>query len=777
MLNSYVITYTLIGLVWLGLALFVYRANPRGRLNVTFALYCLSIGWWSIFSLPAILTQKSEDAVWLCRLFILGPIFIPTFFLHFNLIFLNIKDKYARILQGSYLLSFFFAVMDVTTPFFIASASPRFSLRNYTEAGFFFHLHVIHFFAMVILTLALIFQSYQSGKNLSETIRRQLGYLRWMAFFGYVGGLPNYFLVYHFEIPILMPFGNFLVTLYGFMTAYAIVKHRFLDIEVIIRRTLVFAGLFGLLILVVGVITAITQSYVGKLIGFNQITGNILNVLVIILLFDRTNKFLIDLTDKFLFQKKYDYHKLLKDASRGMSNIESLEHLLGLVVHFVTMRMRVKNAAVLMREGTSDQYHLVFQRGFDKKYLTLTLYQNDPLIHYLENHKEAVDIERIKEQVESASYKRDKSNKAYDYEAIRERMEQLRASCCVPSFLGRELRNVLLLGEKKSGEYYSNEDLNLLYTLAQESSIAIENARLYDEAVRKSRELEHINEQREHSKILLMRALQEAEGANKQLQDTQAQLIHEQKMATLGRLAASVGHEVNNPLTILSMNVSRVILKHRKNPDMKVAEILDVFDKMEKNIERIKAVVNTLTGLLKKSERGKFEALSLKLILEETLPLVQFQTYLDNLSGTEVDFNVPGNVPLIRGDLERLQEVFLNLFINAFHAMAGKRHRKIGVHAEVDPQNPNMVMVRFRDNGSGMSEEVMKKVFNYGFTTKAPGKGSGLGLYMCKYIVELHGGAIRVESKLGEGTTFTLTLPIYSEMPALKTIPPSSAVS
>ena len=425
-----------------------------------------------------------------------------------------------------------------------------------------------------------------------------------------------------------------------------------------------------------------------------------------------------------------------------------------------------------MREGNSDQFHLVYQRGFDKKHLTLTLYSNDPLIHYLENHKESVDIERVKEQVEGASHQRDKSTIAYDFEAIRERMNQLQASCCVPSFLGRELRNILLLGEKKSGEYYSTEDLNLLYTLAQESSIAIENARLYDEAIKKSRELEHINEQLEHSRTLLMKALLEAEGANKQLQDTQAQLIHEQKMATLGRLAASVGHEVNNPLTILSMNVSRAILKHRKNPDMKVTEILDVFEKMEKNIERIKAVVNTLTGLLKKSEKGKFEPLSLKLILEETLPLVQFQTYLDNLTGTEVDFNVPGNVPLIRGDLERLQEVFLNLFINAYHAMAGKRHRKISVVAEIDAKNRKMVAIHFRDNGSGMPEEVMQRVFNYGFTTKPPGRGSGLGLYMCKYIIELHGGDIAVQSKVGEGTTFTLTLPIYEEPATTKTVPP-----
>src|SRR6185436_19069624 len=140
---------------------------------------------------------------------------------------------------------------------------------------------------------------------------------------------------------------------------------------------------------------------------------------------------------------------------------------------------------------------------------------------------------------------------------------------------------------------------------------------------------------------------------------------------------------------------------------LKVSEILELFQKMEQNIGRIKAVVNTLTGLLKKSEKGTFEPLSLKLILEETLPLVQFQTYLDNLTGTEVEFDIPGNIPLVRGDLERLQEVFLNLFINAYHAMAGRRNRKIHVTAESNPENDQQVLIHFADNGSGIPEEIM----------------------------------------------------------------------
>jgi signal transduction histidine kinase len=342
-------------------------------------------------------------------------------------------------------------------------------------------------------------------------------------------------------------------------------------------------------------------------------------------------------------------------------------------------------------------------------------------------------------------------------------MEELRAACCVPSFLGKELRNILILGEKKSGESYTNEDLNVLFTLAQQSAVALENARLYDEAVNRSKELQKINEELEVAQIRLVQALEETERANKQLQDTQAQLIHEQKMATLGRLAASVGHEVNNPLTVLSMNVSRAILKYRKDPDLRVGAVLDLFQKMEQNIGRIKAVVNTLTGLLKKSEKGKFEPLSLKLLLEETLPLVQFQTYLENPSGTEVEFDIPSDTPLIKGDLERLQEVFLNLFINAYHAMAGRSQRRIRVEARPSEANHRMVEIDFSDNGCGMTEEVQKRAFTYGFTTKGPGRGSGMGLYICKYIIELHGGEIKVKSQIGVGATFSLTLPAYEE--------------
>ena len=133
------------------------------------------------------------------------------------------------------------------------------------------------------------------------------------------------------------------------------------------------------------------------------------------------------------------------------------------------------------------------------------------------------------------------------------------------------------------------------------------------------------------------------------------------------------------------------------------------------------------------------------------------------MSGTEVVFDVPSHLPLVKGDLERLQEVFLNLFINAYHAMLGKQDGKIKVTAREDPAHPGMISIEFTDNGCGMSDEVLKKVFSYGFTTKSAGKGSGMGLYMCRYIIELHGGEVKVHSQRDLGTTFTITVPAYRE--------------
>lgn len=751
----YSLTSTLFNIVIsIVLGLFVLSRKPDHVKHLTYFFSAVALGTASIFYLLCLLAETPTTALLYSRLYVGTAFFIPVFYLHHLYTILKLTKTKAFVLRLAYLLGIL-CLCTSATSYVVAGVSPKMDFNYWPNPGILFHIFLV---AWVGLCAYIDWLAVTYANKTKGMLRIQLKYIFFGTLVGYLGVFTNLFLWYDIMVP---PFGNILASFYIVITTYAVLRHRFMDFQVAVKNTLVFALIFGAVFSVFAGITYFAQQYISARYESSALFAYGVSIFFALLAYNPLRSMLASMTDKFFFQKKYDYQRLLKDASRGMSKIESLNKLLWLVVHFVTMKMRVRNASILTKVEDRQEFTLGYQRGYAKIYLEYSVKADCELIKYLANEKDPLDIDSVRETADFGGSSKDGGE--YDFSQILKTMEELEAVCCVPSFLGRDLRTVLVLGEKKSGDSYTEEDLNVLFTLAQESAIAIENARLFDEALKKSGELEHINEQLEYSKSLLMKALNETEVANKRLQDTQAQLIHEQKMATLGRLAASVGHEVNNPLTILSMNISRALLKYRKNPDLKVGEILDLFSKIEQNIGRIKAVVNTLTGLLKRSEKGKFEPLSLKLVLEETLPLVQFQTYLDNLTGTEVEFIIPSNIPLIRGDLERLQEVFLNLFINAYHAMTGKRNRRIQVTADVDPQNSAMVSVRFKDNGTGMKEETMKKIFNYGFTTKGPGKGSGMGLYMCKYILELHGGDMRVESILGEGTTFVLSLPAYEE--------------
>lgn len=490
----------------------------------------------------------------------------------------------------------------------------------------------------------------------------------------------------------------------------------------------------------------------------------VLSSITSILIYSRLKPVFLAWIEKAFFPEKENYKRLLENATRHIGKIKSPARLFSLVIHFVTMSLKVANAAVLVKDP-KGVFRLAHQRGYQAlENIGLSLDGRNPVISYLEHEEKPLLLEAIDSVLKDSMRKVNLSHLEYPFEIIHQELMRLRTVSVIPCFYGKDLKSILLIGLKKNGKKISEQDLNILFQLSQDTAIAIENARLYDEALGKGEKLEQINQELHDASRKLIHALNETEEANKRLQDTQAQLLHEQKMVTLGRLASSVGHEINNPLTILSMNVSRIILKHRKDANLKVTDVLDVFKRIETNISRIQAVVNTLTGLLRRHEKGRMKPLSLKIILEQTLPLVRFQTYMDNLSGTEVEFDIPAQIPLVRGDLERLQEVFLNLFINSLHALQGMSNRKISVRAESDPTDRKMVVISFSDNGTGMPEDVMKKIFNFRFTTKQEGKGSGIGLYMCKYIVEIHGGEIKVQSNPGRGTTFKIILPVYEEV-------------
>lgn len=229
------------------------------------------------------------------------------------------------------------------------------------------------------------------------------------------------------------------------------------------------------------------------------------------------------------------------------------------------------------------------------------------------------------------------------------------------------------------------------------------------------------------------------------------QLWQTAKLATMGELAASIAHELNNPLAILSLRIES--LAASLPPESEAQPELAV---MEHEVERMASLVSNLLQFSRSSER-QISSLQIEDEVNQTLELVQ--NYLNNRRVTvQRDFSF--DLPMVQADRQQLRQLFLNLFTNATDAMPKGGTLRIRVQPE---ENGQQVKIQVIDSGIGIPAENIRSVMEPFYTTKAEGKGTGLGLAICKRIVEEHHGSINIFSEgKDKGTTIELTLPSLS---------------
>jgi PAS domain S-box-containing protein len=231
--------------------------------------------------------------------------------------------------------------------------------------------------------------------------------------------------------------------------------------------------------------------------------------------------------------------------------------------------------------------------------------------------------------------------------------------------------------------------------------------------------------------------------------ELEAQLTQADKLSSIGLLAAGVAHEVNTPLAVIS-SYTQMLAKQVRG-DMRVAPLLD---KITQQTFRASEIVN---GLLNFSRTGaaEFTELDLNHVIEETLKLLEHQF---RVSQVQLETSLDGNLPTILGNSGKLQQVFLNLFLNAKDAMAAGGTLSVSTIAN------GHVAVDISDTGSGIALEHMQRIYDPFFTTKltvseGQRRGTGLGLAVSYGIIQEHAGKIQVESQVGSGTTFHLEFP------------------
>ncbi|MCK4417163.1 MAG: PAS domain S-box protein [Candidatus Latescibacteria bacterium] len=230
----------------------------------------------------------------------------------------------------------------------------------------------------------------------------------------------------------------------------------------------------------------------------------------------------------------------------------------------------------------------------------------------------------------------------------------------------------------------------------------------------------------------------------------EAQLIQSAKMASLGVMAGGIAHEIRNPLAICS-SAAQLLLEDSEDKEMRT----ECADKIYSNIHRASQVIENLLKFARASGEdlcpvGVNEA------LKETLSLIEHQIRLQQI---ELNTKFAKNLPALTGNKNLLQQVFLNMILNAYNAMP--QGGKLTISTRLNPDD--QIEIRFVDTGCGIPKENLQKIFDPFFTTMPVGKGTGLGLWVSYGIVEQHGGSIHVESKVDVGTTFTVKLPLTRE--------------
>jgi signal transduction histidine kinase len=309
----------------------------------------------------------------------------------------------------------------------------------------------------------------------------------------------------------------------------------------------------------------------------------------------------------------------------------------------------------------------------------------------------------------------------------------------------------LYLTEKQGAEEFSREDEQLAVTLAGQAAVAIENASLYEELRRSYDEL-------------------------KQSQDL---LVRQEKLASLGRLAAGVAHELNNPLSAVAgfaEALQRRVGDGECGTDRRSADCREYLGMIQTEVTRAAAIVRRLLDFARQREPA-FGPVDLAEVVREAVAFVERQAQLAN---RRIAATSGGQGVVVRGDPQMLHQVLLNLLTNALDAVEAGGEVSVAVRTATGPEQPgrpaarhagetsgpdsiraDWVEVVVSDTGAGIAPEHLGRVLDPFFTTKEAGRGTGLGLAICQSIVEQHGGSIRIRSDgLGKGTEVVVRLPL-----------------
>jgi signal transduction histidine kinase len=537
-------------------------------------------------------------------------------------------------------------------------------------------------------------------------------------------------------LPIALPIALGLVWFIAFPVgvAFGILRGQLFDARGLARSsaaygaaTLAITGLFAFLIVFADAVFARWN------VNASSPWFSVVFLFFAILAFNPLRNRLQNLVDRLFDRDRAGYREAVRSISEAMVSMLSLSEIGERLVLALTGSMGVERAMVLLLDEESRAFRPAAWRGaWDEDSTRFAL----PVDHTIAKH-----LWMRRQELMRADF--DDTTDPDTREVCWDVYDSLDVRLLVPILFGVDLLGVIAVGPKISGERIGPDDRQLLRTLANQSAIAIENAQAFDEIAKLNETLEARVDER-----------------TRELRDTQAQLMQSEKMRSLGQLVAGVAHELNNPIGFVHANLQllegfivRLVQAQVQGGD--VEKPRDAIGKLllrsREGTERVKKIVQDLRTFSRMDQAELADA-DLNQELRRTLGLME-PRFKDGIR-IEADL---GELPSVRCYPAQLNQVFMNLLMNACDALAPGGTVSVRTRTA-----PGGVSLEFADDGPGMPEHVRERIFEPFFTTKPVGQGTGLGLSISHGIVERHGGKLTVDCPPDGGTVFRVELPLVA---------------
>lgn len=799
-----------VGLLYLFIGLFIFIRRWNAPRAVHFYIFCLaSFILWS-FHFSGKLDIFDWEIYWSE---IAARLLVPALLLHFALVFPERTESRMRTtakLAAVYLLPLALLLVHLSTALNALGFVPwlgSYMLLEKLEFGY---------LATYFIAAGLVF--YRSYREAPSGVLRQQ--LKWLTGGTLAGSLPVSLLyifppVLNLSTPAWMTLTVMSLVLIPLCFAYAIIRYRLMDVDIIFKRGLAYTAATAAVATVYFSLVALC-TYLFHAPATGPV-GGMIAIVIAAFLFHPFREWIQARLDRFFYRDRLDYRRTLIEFGRTLTNEVRQDPMLGSVMDRISQTLLVDRLAVFVDDPEEPGKMRLARSMGVRLSESMDLSFLDPVRPEFARGALFFESPRGAKEVS---------------DSVRRTLEQLDLNYFIPCRIREHTVAVLGLGKTVDGDFLSSDDVELVETIAGYVAVALDNAQLYSSLEQKALEIARLKDFSENIveslnvgvlavdleglveswntrmeqlfgvlrrdavgrrlNSLLPEELTEQIAARQdqehisgiykqrlhhlgrnltlnisitplvsksnecigrlllfddvtQRERMEEQITQNEKLTSLGLLAAGVAHEVNTPLAVIS-NYIQMLAKQMPEGDPRQS----IIDKIVKQTFRASEIVNNLLNF---SRTGAAEASSVDVnrVVEETLSLVAHPLKTGQI---QVVKELGESLPPVHGSANKLQQVFLNLFLNARDAMPGGGMLEVRTSA----QNGS-VEVEIADTGGGITREDINRIFDPFFTTKSNGRGTGLGLSVSYGIIKEHAGKIDVRSTPGKGTSFHVEFP------------------